>query len=120
MIRCVEQKKNPEESYLYTELVQAVNELKNNYSFSQVLEDFSKRCSVQEVSIFTTTVLLNYRRGGAEFVLALRDLSRTLWEKRKALSRTLGEQASSKLVFPMVLIFLVILLIVATPAIMLF
>jgi tight adherence protein C len=120
IIRCVEQKKNPEKSFLYKELLLVVNELKNNYSFQQVLEDFNKRCAIQEVSVFTTTVLLNYRRGGTEFVTALSSLSRELWEKRKALTRSLGEQASSKLVFPMVLIFLVVMLIIATPAIMLF
>lgn len=120
IIRCVEQRKNPEKSFLYKELLQVVNELKNNYSFQQALEDFNKRCAIQEVSIFTTTVLLNYRRGGTEFVTALSSLSRDLWEKRKALTRSLGEQASSKLVFPMVLIFLVVMLIIATPAMMLF
>lgn len=120
IIRSVEQKKAPEKSFLYKELLLTVNQLKNNELFSQVLEDFSKRCRVQEVSVFTTTVLLNYRRGGGEFVIALRSLAKELWEKKKALTRTLGEQASSKLVFPMVLIFLVVLIIIATPAIMLF
>jgi len=75
---------------------------------------------MQEVSIFATTVLLNYRRGGTDFVTALNRLSQELWQKRISLSRTLGEQASSKLVFPMVLIFIVVLIIIATPAIMLF
>ena len=118
IIRCVKQKKNPEISPLYKELLQVVTELENNFSFHQVLEDFSKRCRVQEVTIFTTTILLNYRRGGSEFVTALRSLSNELWEKRKTLTRTLGEQASSKLVFPMVLVFLVVLLIIGAPALM--
>lgn len=120
IIRTVEQKKNPEKSYLYKELLQSVHELKNNVPFHQVLESLNKRCGTQEVSLFTTTVLLNFRRGGGEFVAALRMLTKELWEKRKAMSRTLGEQASSKLVFPMVLIFLVVLLIIAAPAFMLF
>jgi tight adherence protein C len=119
IIRSVEQKKEPEKSPLYKELLVAVNEIKNGDSFEKALEDFSKRCNVQEVAIFITTVLLNYRRGGSEFLLSLRDLSRTLWEKRKAVTKTLGEQASSKLVFPMVLIFVVVMLIVGAPAIML-
>jgi tight adherence protein C len=93
-------------------------EWEGGYSFQQAFENFSKRCAVQEVSIFTTTVLLNYRRGGADFVLSLRDLSRMLWEKRKAISRTHGEQASSKLVFPMVVIFLIVIVLVGTPALM--
>ncbi|OEF99075.1 hypothetical protein BHF71_02515 [Vulcanibacillus modesticaldus] len=120
IIRSVERKKNPEKSYLYKELQIMVYQLKNNLPFNQALEELSKRLAVHEVSIFTTTILLNYRRGSDELVLALSKLSKELWEKRMVLARILGEKASSKLVFPMVLIFIVVLLIIATPSIMLF
>lgn len=118
ILHCVDHSKHADKSPLYSELKEVANQLRNNASFSQALEDFSKRCAMQEVSIFTTTVLLNHRRGGEEFVIALQQLSQGLWEKRKAISRTLGEEASSKLVFPMIIIFVVVLIIVATPAIM--
>lgn len=103
---------------LYNELRRAAGDWNNGYSFQQSLEQFSRRCGVQEVTIFTTTVLLNFRRGGGDFVLALRDLSHVLWEKRKAVSRAKGEQASSKLVFPMVLIFFTIVVMIGAPAFM--
>jgi tight adherence protein C len=83
------------------------------------MERFNRSCAVQEVSIFTTVLLLNYRRGGEHFVLALRELSYTLWEKRKAIARTRGEEASSKLVFPLVGILLVLMILVAAPAVLL-
>jgi tight adherence protein C len=121
--QCVEQKKQltftVETSPLYYELNQMVTALNNNRSFQHVMEEFNKRCNVQEISIFTTTVLLNYRRGGLEFVYALRELSRMIWDKRLALTKTLGEEASAKLVFPMVLIFFIVMVIVAAPAILL-
>lgn len=118
MKQCLERKRGEVNHPLYRELFQMQREWEGGYSFQQALEGFSKRCGVQEVSAFTTTVLLNYRRGGNDFVLALRDLSHSLWEKRKALSKTRGEQASSKLVFPMVLLFLVIVILVGAPAFM--
>jgi tight adherence protein C len=118
IIRCMEQQKEYENKPIYMELEQVVNNLKLNNSLQHALEEFNQRCSLMEVSIFTTTILLNYRRGGEELVEALRSLSRDLWQKRKSLTKTLGEEASSKLVFPMVLIFVVVLLIVASPAIM--
>jgi tight adherence protein C len=121
--QCVEQKKQHaitvETSPLYYELSLMVTALNNNRSFQHVMEEFNKRCNVQEISIFTTTVLLNYRRGGLEFVFALRELSRMVWDKRLALTKTLGEEASAKLVFPMVLIFFIVMIIVAAPAILL-
>jgi tight adherence protein C len=62
---------------------------------------------------------MNYRRGGELFVMSLRSLNRDLWEKRKAMTRILGEEASSKLIFPMLLILLAVMIIVAAPAVML-
>ncbi|MEK5479212.1 type II secretion system F family protein [Paenibacillus sp. FSL R5-0407] len=115
---CLERGKEKENHPLYRELLQMQREWEGGYSFQQAIEGFSKRCGIQEVSAFTTAVLLNFRRGGNDFVLALRDLSRSLWERRKAVSKTLGEQASSKLVFPMVLLFLVVVILVGAPAFM--
>ncbi|SIQ65495.1 type II secretion system F family protein [Paenibacillus macquariensis] len=115
---CVERKKEQYDHPLYKELNRMIQDWDSGYSFQQAFESFSKRSALQEVSIFTTTVLLNFRRGGNDFVLALRDLSRTLWESRKMITRTRGEQASSKLVFPMVVIFMVVVVLVGTPAMM--
>ncbi|MFL0555465.1 type II secretion system F family protein [Paenibacillus barengoltzii] len=115
---CLERKREQIGHPLYRELLQMQKEWEGGDSFQQAMEGFSKRCGIQEVSAFTTAVLLNYRRGGEDFALALRDLSHSLWEKRKAVSRTLGEQASSKLVFPMVLLFMSVLILVGAPAFM--
>ncbi|MCK8485854.1 type II secretion system F family protein [Paenibacillus sp. MBLB2552] len=115
---CLERKREQTDHPLYRELLQMQKEWEGGDSFQQAMEGFSKRCGIQEVSAFTTSVLLNYRRGGEDFALALRDLSHSLWEKRKAVGKTLGEQASSKLVFPMVLLFMAVLILVGAPAFM--
>lgn len=114
---CLERRQDVEHP-LYRELLQMQREWEGGDSFQQSMEGFSKRCGIQEVAAFTTAVLLNYRRGGQDFALALRDLSHSLWEKRKAVSKTLGEQASAKLVFPMALLFIVLLILVGAPAFM--
>lgn len=103
---------------LYMELSEVARSLRMNGSFTKCMEDFSKRCSLQETTLFTTTLLLNYKRGGDELLVSLRELSMTLWDKRKALAKTLGEEASSKLVFPMVFIFFIVMVIVAVPALL--
>lgn len=114
--KCIVSRQGAELTPLYKELTVLHNELKNNQSLAKSLEELSKRCAMAEVSQFTTTVLLNYRRGGEDFVLALRELTRVLWERRKALAKTLGEEASSKLVIPMVMTFMIVMIIVAAPA----
>ncbi|TVY10164.1 type II secretion system F family protein [Paenibacillus cremeus] len=118
LIRSISSKSHTNSSPLLAELALVVQMLQMNGSFPRVMEEFSKRCGLQEVSLFTTTLLLNYRRGGDELMLSLKELSITLWDKRKALARTLGEEASSKMVFPMVMIFFVVMVMVAAPAIM--
>ncbi|WP_051251264.1 type II secretion system F family protein [Paenibacillus harenae] len=118
LARCLEGK-DAERHPLYKEWRDAVSSLRNGQSFSTAMECFNRRCAVQEVSVFTTVLLLNYRRGGEHFVLALRELSYTLWEKRKAIARSRGEEASSKLVFPLVGILLVLMVLVAAPAVLL-
>ncbi|KRE48781.1 type II secretion system F family protein [Paenibacillus sp. Soil522] len=118
LARCLEGKE-PLQHPLYKELNDAVSSLRNGQSFSSAMERFNRRCAVQEVSVFTTVLLLNYSRGGEHFVLALRELSYSLWEKRKAIARSRGEEASSKLVFPLVGILLVLMVLVAAPVVLL-
>jgi tight adherence protein C len=103
---------------LLRELEIATGEIRMNVSLYKALDDFQKRCGLQEATVLVSTLLLNYRRGGDDLVTALRTLSRELWEKRKSLARTLGEEASAKLVFPMVLVFVVVLIVIASPAVM--
>jgi tight adherence protein C len=120
MIRCAERfESSGANGPLAAEFVKMANRLRNSEPFHQAMETFSRRCAVPEVSVFTATVLMNYRRGGEMFVTAMRSLNRELWEKRKAMARTLGEEASSKLVLPMLIIFLAVMGIVAAPAAML-
>ena len=116
LIRCVELKEG-DDSPLYKELRDSVNRLTSNEPFAQVMNELSKKCAIQEVAIFTTTILLNYRKGGQDLILSLRELSQSLWEKRKNISKTKGEEASSKLVFPLILIFVAVMIIVGYPAI---
>lgn len=118
MALCIERKRDQSEHPLYAELNRMMKDMQNGYSFPQAMEQFAKRCAIQEVSMFVTTLLINQRRGGATFVLAMQDLGRQLWEKRKSVARKRGEEASTKLVFPMMLMFLVVLAVVGAPALL--
>jgi tight adherence protein C len=118
VMRCVDRPANAIDNPLLRELALVAHEIRMNASFTKSMEDFNKRCGMQEVSLFTTTLLLNYKRGGDELVMSLKELSFTLWEKRKSLAKTLGEEASSKMVFPMIIIFLVVMVVVAAPAVL--
>lgn len=117
-MRCMDGKEGSRHP-LDVEWKAAVSAMRNGMSFSAALERFNRSCSVQEASLFTTVILLNYRKGGEHFVLAVRELSSSLWEKRKGIARISGEEASSKLVFPLVGIMIILMVLVAAPAVML-
>lgn len=108
------------DSPLYYELNEAMNKLQSNASFQDAMKDFSQRCGIQEVSVLTTTIMMNYRKGGKQLAESLKDLSKALWDKRKTITRIKGEEASSKLIFPMIFIFAAVLLVIIYPAMTMF
>lgn len=103
---------------LYRELAGAMYAVRNGESFHQAMDGFARRTGVQEAAVLSAALLLQYRKGGMEFVLSLRELSFTLWEKRKAIARTRGEEAASKLSLPLVVIFFVLMVLVGSPAVL--
>ncbi|MFC4102294.1 type II secretion system F family protein [Paenibacillus xanthanilyticus] len=119
LTRCIVRVPGKPDHPLHEELAKACEAVRNGESFAAAMESFSRRCALQEVSLFTTTLLLNYRRGGDKLVLSLKELTYSLWERRKAIARSRGEEASSKLVFPLVGIFVVLMMLVASPAVLL-
>lgn len=109
---------NMKESALYIELEKTVFEIKSGKSELRAYEDFAKRCRTNEVTKFISVVLQNLKKGSFEVTSILRVQSASCWETRKNVAKKLGEEASTKLLLPMMIIFLAILIIVITPAIL--
>lgn len=65
-----------------------------------------------------SVIVMNLKRGGSEVVPVLREQGRECWEMRKNAAREMGEQAGTKILIPMMIMFLGIVLIVATPAVL--
>jgi len=103
---------------LYSELNYLLADINAGKPANRAYEDMAARCKVPEVTRFVSTVLLNLNRGNSDLVYVLRNLAQEAWERRKDIARKQGEEASSKLVFPMVMIFAAIAVIVMAPAIM--
>lgn len=101
---------------LYRELRITIQQLRNRVPFAEAIEQLSQRCQLQEMRKLTTTLMLYQQRGASDFSLTLKGLVDELWEKRKALVKQQGEEAAAKLVFPLVIIFIGILIIIAWPA----
>ena len=103
---------------LYEELYLALLEIRSGKSEVRAYEDFAKRCRLPEATRVISVILQNIRKGNSELVSILRVHTNDCWEMRKNAAKRLGEEASTKMLLPMLLMFLAILLIVATPAVL--
>lgn len=103
---------------LHKEFRQLIFEINAGKPVNQAYEDFAQRCKLPEITRFVSALLQNLSRGNADLVYVLRILSQEAWEKRKDIAKKQGEEASSKLVLPMVMVFLAVTIIVLAPALM--
>jgi tight adherence protein C len=105
-------------SPLSKELRFTLSEIKSGKPENKAYEDFAKRCRIPEITKFTSVVIQNLKKGNAELVSILRLQAVECWEMRKNAAKKLGEEASTKLIFPLMIMFIGILIIVLTPAVM--
>ncbi|AGC68429.1 type II secretion system F domain protein [Thermoclostridium stercorarium subsp. stercorarium DSM 8532] len=105
---------------LYEELGTVLADLEAGIGESQAWQEFSERCKVREITSFASMIVQNSKLGGKQMVNELKRMSHEAWEMRKNAARQLGETASAKLVFPMMLMLVAILIIALAPAIMQF
>ncbi|TCL00084.1 type II secretion system protein F (GspF) [Natranaerovirga hydrolytica] len=104
--------------YLYEQATMTWLEIQSGHSEFKAYENFGKRCSLPEFMKFTSILLQNMRKGTNTLIEALNEQSEEAWEKRKEVAKLLGEQASTKLLFPMMLMFVIVIIIIMVPALM--
>lgn len=109
---------NKKDHILYDEMRYALMEIKAGKAEAVAYEEFARRCRVKEVTKFVSVIVMNLKRGGAEVVPVLKAQGDECWEMRKSAARQLGEEASTKILIPLMIMFLGIVLIVATPAVL--
>ena len=115
--KIVAESKKPD-SPLYRELLFVMRDMEAGKPELAALENFAKRCAIPEITRFVSVLVQNLKKGGAQMVSVLRISASECWLMRKNAARKMGEEASTKMLLPIMLIFLAILLITATPAIL--
>lgn len=102
----------------YKELAVTMHEIKTGRPEVKAYEDFAKRCRLPEITRFISILIQNLKKGNSELVSILRLQSEECWHMRKTVAKILGEEADTKLLFPMMLMFIAILIIVIAPSVM--
>lgn len=99
----------------YLEMQKAVEEMKNGYSEADALYNFGMRCIIPEIKKFVSTIIQGIEKGNSELTRMLEEQSAEVWNLKKQNVRRQGEKAASKLMIPMMMMFVGILIMVIVP-----
>ncbi len=105
-----------EENPLYEEIYQESRQLQAGASMREVLEEFIANIRSKQARRFAVLAIQNLKRGDAFLISRLKELNQEAWELRKKQVRERSEEVDTKLLFPLMLMLIVILMIVLTPA----
>lgn len=104
-----------DDSELYMEMRKVNEEIDNGTSEIDALYNFANRCVTPEIKKFTSFVVQGLEKGSKDLANALTNQTRELWELKKQNTLRRGELASSKLMIPLMVMFLGILIMIIGP-----
>jgi len=105
-----------EENAIYEQILYTCRELKSGVSEMQAYERFGRRTGLQEYIRLSTLMTQNLRKGNASLLSRLREEAQRALTEQVQRGRMLGEQASTKLLVPMVMMLGVVMVMVIIPA----
>jgi hypothetical protein len=113
-----ERERGTKQRPLYEEIVRMVEGMNGGAVFTDALNDFASRCKTREILKLASILDTSQKRGGGDLVSTLKTQSVEAWESRKSVAKRKGEEASTKLLFPLLLMLGAVLIIVMVPAFM--
>lgn len=104
------------ERYAYEEIVRTCREMDHGVYEAEAYERMGKRCSLPEYKVLSVLLVQNLKRGSQNLLDLLEREAASASEERKRQARIRGEEASTKLLLPMILQLMVVLVILIVPA----
>lgn len=103
------------DSELYMEMRKVNEEMDNGVSEIDALYHFANRCVVPDIKKFTSFIVQGLEKGSRDLANALKNQTDELWELKKQTILKRGELASSKLMIPLMIMFVGVLIMVMGP-----
>ncbi|MDD6571743.1 MAG: type II secretion system F family protein [Thermoflexaceae bacterium] len=110
------EKKNGKKRFAYEEMKITYHEIQSGISESNAYSNFGKRCNIHEYLKLGALLEQNAKKGGKGLSKMLEEESMQAFEQRKNLARKLGEEAGTKMLFPMIIMLAIVMVIVLIPA----
>ena len=104
--------------YIYEEMVFTMREMESGVGELQAYRHFAKRCRLQKYVKLVSLLEQNVKLGAKGFLESLRKESKEALEERRSNAKTLGEEAGTKLLVPMMLMLAIVMVVIIVPAFM--
>lgn len=109
-----------EEQPAYEELLVVCREIENGMGEAAAYERLGKRCERAEYRKLGNLLAQNLRKGSNGIMALLEEEAERAFEERKGAARRYGEEAGTKLLFPMLLMLGLVMVVLLVPAVLAF
>lgn len=109
-----------DKKYVYEELLISIKQMRDGISENKCYEQFGNRCTLLCYRKLASLLTQNLKKGTSGMVAALSNETKQAFEERKMAARKQGEEAQTKLLFPMIIMLGVVMIIIMIPAYMSF
>ncbi len=100
----------------FEEILRMCADMEKGLSETEAYENMGRRAGEIRYRTFATLLVQNMRRGSRELIDLLSGEAEEAFEERKRKARVLGEKAGTKLIFPTMLMLLIVIAVIMTPA----
>ena len=102
--------------YVYEEMTITLREMQNGISEVDAIGRFGTRIRLTQYLKFSTLLTQNIRKGSRGLIALLKVEEKLAYEERKEIAKRLGEEAGTKLLIPMIMMFGIVLAVILVPA----
>ena len=102
--------------YLYEELKTVCHQFENGMAEEQVYQEFGKRCGEMRYRRLSFLLSVHLKQGNSQLLILLENEADSALKERRNLAKKAGEEAGTKLLFPMMLMLMVVMLFILLPA----
>jgi len=106
--------------FAYEEMARSLAQLKTGVNEGKVYRDFGRNCGLKQYMKLSGILEQNRKTGIADIRNILREETSLAWEERKTIARRMGEEASTKLIAPLMIMLLIVMVMIIVPAMMSF
>lgn len=104
-----------DDTELYAEMRKVNEEIDNGVAEIDALYAFGNRCVTPEIKKFTAFIVQGLEKGSRDLAHALKNQTDELWQLKKQNILRQGELASSKLMIPLMIMFMGVLIMIIGP-----